>query len=212
MHPHKNSKFFLFVLVIFALLGVGFGFYQIYSNLYNPLKVQRENKSFADSREESQLRSIQYVLSLQNKDSDNDGLSDYDEIYIYKTSPYLKDTDSDGINDKSELMEGGDPLCHKDKDCTGQGLTPPPLPIDEFEKQIPEYPNINPILPAPAGTTDAVEDSNLNNKNLFKSFSGDISAKELRSMLEQSGFTKEQVDAFSDEELLNTWNKVLGGR
>lgn len=50
------------------------------------------------------------VQTLRQKDTDGDGLSDYDELYIYHTSPYLKDTDSDGDNDGTEVKAGKDPL------------------------------------------------------------------------------------------------------
>jgi hypothetical protein len=39
----------------------------------------------------------------KNKDSDGDGLTDLDEINIYKTAPKKADTDSDGINDGKEV-------------------------------------------------------------------------------------------------------------
>jgi hypothetical protein len=52
------------------------------------------------------------IENLNNlKDTDGDGLSDYEERYIYGTSPYLVDTDSDGISDYDEIMAGQDPLC-----------------------------------------------------------------------------------------------------
>lgn len=50
------------------------------------------------------------VQALKQKDSDGDGLSDYDEIYLYHTSPYLQDTDSDNDNDGAEVRAGRDPL------------------------------------------------------------------------------------------------------
>lgn len=53
---------------------------------------------------------------LRNMDSDGDGLSDYDEIYIYKTNPNLVDTDGDGYSDYEEVTNGYNPL--------GEGLLP----------------------------------------------------------------------------------------
>ncbi len=37
-------------------------------------------------------------------DSDNDGISDVDEINIYKTDPKKKDTDGDGLSDWNEIL------------------------------------------------------------------------------------------------------------
>ncbi len=46
---------------------------------------------------------------LKTMDSDRDGLSDYDEIYIYHTDPYNPDTDGDGYTDGDEVKNGFDP-------------------------------------------------------------------------------------------------------
>ena len=43
-------------------------------------------------------------------DTDNDGLSDVDEIYKYKTDPNNPDTDGDGYLDGEEIVNGYDPL------------------------------------------------------------------------------------------------------
>src|SRR3989339_684253 len=43
-------------------------------------------------------------------DSDKDGLSDVDEMYIYHTDPQLADTDGDGYLDGLEVDRGFDPL------------------------------------------------------------------------------------------------------
>ena len=48
--------------------------------------------------------------NLKMKDSDNDGLSDYDEINKYKTNPNNPDTDGDGIKDGDEIQLGLNPL------------------------------------------------------------------------------------------------------
>lgn len=45
-----------------------------------------------------------YKTNPLNKDSDSDGLTDYEEIFVYKTNPLLLDSDGDGINDKDEIF------------------------------------------------------------------------------------------------------------
>jgi len=52
-------------------------------------------------------------------DSDGDGLTDYEEIYIYGTDPFNPDTDGDGLTDYEEVMiYGTDPL---NPDTDGDG-------------------------------------------------------------------------------------------
>ncbi len=43
------------------------------------------------------------------KDSDRDGLSDWDEVHIYGTNPYNPDTDKDGVSDGQEVAMGRNP-------------------------------------------------------------------------------------------------------
>jgi hypothetical protein len=43
-------------------------------------------------------------------DTDGDGLSDYDEIFIHRTDPQRTDTDGDGQTDGQEILAGTDPL------------------------------------------------------------------------------------------------------
>ncbi len=56
--------------------------------------------------------------ALRKTDTDGDGLSDYDEIMIYHSSPYIRDTDSDGIPDGEEVRRGTSPVCPEGKDCS----------------------------------------------------------------------------------------------
>lgn len=43
------------------------------------------------------------------KDSDKDGISDYDEIHLYQTNPFTADTDGDGFIDGAEIAQGFNP-------------------------------------------------------------------------------------------------------
>ena len=48
-------------------------------------------------------------LPPEGLDSDNDGLTDREEIEVYFTNPYKEDTDGDGFDDGQEIAEGFDP-------------------------------------------------------------------------------------------------------
>jgi hypothetical protein len=50
-----------------------------------------------------------------SRDSDADGLSDGDELYLYHTSPHLDDTDGDGFLDGYEVQTGKSPTDPEDK-------------------------------------------------------------------------------------------------
>ena len=56
--------------------------------------------------------------AAKNTDTDGDGISDYDEVNIFKTSAFLKDSDGDGISDYDEIKAGTDPNCPTGKDCS----------------------------------------------------------------------------------------------
>ncbi|HCC01324.1 MAG TPA: hypothetical protein DEP60_01345 [Ruminococcaceae bacterium] len=54
------------------------------------------------------------------KDTDFDGLSDKEEVQIYKTNPTKYDTDGDGLNDYMEVKNGFNPF---KSDTDGNGIT-----------------------------------------------------------------------------------------
>lgn len=53
-----------------------------------------------------------------NPDTDGDGLTDWEEVYIYGTDPLNRDTDGDGIIDGDEVELGTNPLL-RDSDNDG---------------------------------------------------------------------------------------------
>ncbi len=52
----------------------------------------------------------QETSSLTSRDSDSDGLSDYDELTVYTSSSVNPDSDQDGVIDSVEILTGSDPL------------------------------------------------------------------------------------------------------
>ena len=96
---HKD-KIILFGLVIFSISILITGYFKIKSAIYKPFAV-KTNVS---------VEQLKYILkSQQDKDTDNDGITDWQEENTYHTSKYNTDSDSDGINDKEEILAGSDP-------------------------------------------------------------------------------------------------------
>lgn len=178
----REQKIGFVLLLIFAIISVALGLMQIRNNLYRPFAL----KDTVPSTYKDQINSID---ALRFRDTDGDGLSDFDELYIYGTSPYLADTDSDGLTDKQEIDRGMDPLCPTGRDCTNPvisgvgvakmvgvsttvaGASSPPKPADVLQ-----------ILHDP---------------------------KQLRPLLVQSGMKKELLDKISDADLLLLVSQLL---
>jgi len=61
------------------------------------------------------------LVGIVTTDSDNDGITDWDEVNYYYTDPNDYDTDGDGSDDWSEAVNGrGDPLgAYEDTDTDG---------------------------------------------------------------------------------------------
>lgn len=98
-----------------AIVGLVFGFWQLKTSIGLPFAVllPPENTTAATQADTTADEAV-----LRAKDTDGDGLSDYDELAVYRTSQYLKDTDSDGTDDKSEIAKGTDPNCASGSTCT----------------------------------------------------------------------------------------------
>lgn len=108
-----EQKFGFVFLLIFAVLFLILSFFQIRNNLYRPYALSDAvpstliKEKFNDPTE-----------ALHYRDTDRDGLNDFEEIYIYDTSAYLEDTDSDGIKDKEEILQGKNPICAEGSSCS----------------------------------------------------------------------------------------------
>ena len=123
------------------------------------------------------------LLGLSQKDTDLDGLSDYDELNIYKTSPYLADSDSDNYTDKQEIARGSDPNCFEGKDCFGlsdlqSGITPQTV-----------VPQLSAGVPSGLATN--------------------LSVDQIRQILLEAGLTQDYLDILSDQDVLNLYQQAL---
>lgn len=119
----RRLGWLIFGLGISALVLGGL---QLQGNLKRPFTAAGR----AEAQRSSQPQDTE-LLALQAKDTDKDGLTDYDELYAYNTSPYIADSDSDGQGDKQEVDSNTDPNCPTGEACgvvsntntTGNGNT-----------------------------------------------------------------------------------------
>ncbi len=108
--PNKSKILSLSFLSALSLFILVLGFLQIRGTIYGPFRGFK--KSNTEKKMTLTQEEILSVLSEQAKqeDTDKDGLSDYDEVYVHKTSPYIEDSDSDAFSDAEEVEAGSDPL------------------------------------------------------------------------------------------------------
>lgn len=193
---HKQSlgtgqKIAVFSLAVFAILVIGMWMVQFKKSISGPFDYSANtnnsnlNEQVAPEEEDSEE-------SLRNKDTDGDGLSDWDELYLYKTSPYLEDSDSDGFSDKEEIDSENDPSCPIGRDCYG-----PEIIEDSDDLNADDINNL--VLPEQPDIPTDIQDI------------GQLDAATIRQMLLEAGMDANMLNQFSDEELIEEWGKSIGG-
>lgn len=182
----KPQKVAVFVLSVLAVFIIVFWVWQMQAQI---------NRPFADRTTDNTpliATSTDINAILKARDTDSDGLSDYDEIYTYKTSPYLEDTDSDGILDRSEVEQGTDPNCPQGQNCS---VPAPAATVDQ------NTPTLNQVS---TGTESGIDNATLQN-----AVNGQIDATTLRKLLLSGGASKDELDKISDADLMKSYQDTL---
>jgi hypothetical protein len=123
-HNHKVIWPFL----ILSIFLVAFGFRFMYGNITD--SVSYDVPEWVEE-EFAQETDAELIAKMQKDDTDEDGLSDYQELYQYHTSMFLADTDSDGYTDYEEVTSGNDPACPSGQSCNLLKLITPKSKISE---------------------------------------------------------------------------------
>lgn len=186
----RKEKLGFVGLIVLAILIIYLGFRQMSNSIHGPFAA-RLAASLAQPREEILTEDEQLNL-LKQKDTDKDGLSDFDELKIYQTSPYLADTDSDGIPDKTEIDKGTDPNCPKGKSCGAEivNSTAGTMATNTFASPIGNIPSVDQLM-------------------LQSLFGQNPDPKLLRDFLIKQGVDKKIVEAFTDEELKTVFQEAI---
>lgn len=215
----KNQKIAAASLAVFAVLIVVLWSVQLKNNIYGPLNGAADSAG-------SELANNQTAndLALKNKDTDADGLNDYDELNLYKTSPYLADSDSDGDKDGDEVKKGADPNCPQGRTCfnaslgeNGAASGTPVLSTDILNNLSNQSQALNNLLnnaaqPAnSAGGPAAGQGTENLTADQLQAFKN-IDAASLRQLLIEAGLPKETLDRISDTELMRSYGETLNSQ
>ncbi|HUT22703.1 MAG TPA: hypothetical protein VMX18_04930 [Candidatus Bipolaricaulota bacterium] len=232
---HRLDKQQKISIAAISLIGVGvlvFGFWRFNGSIGVPFP-KLGNESNAQVAATEGLRDD----TLKNLDTDNDGLNDYDESYVYLTSPYLEDSDSDGYSDQAEIQNGYDPNCPAGENCfsdlAGESEQQTGEPVAVQNTQIPE---IDPIaLRAQLLSLGVIDEATLNGiddetliqvykelgvtegttGNIFDAAEAElsnpaaVSIEEIKEMLREGGLEEDIINSVDDSTLMDLYNEAL---
>lgn len=184
--PQKRAVLFLFFLAIIVVI---FWVVQMRAHINDPFNYDSQTKTSSE---------LDYADALMANDIDGDGLSDYDEMYTYSTSPYLEDSDSDGLSDKQEVEQGTDPNCATGQTCGSSDFTTTSSSTADY---------INDTLDSSGLDASSAEESALQ-----QVLSGDIDAATLRRLLIESGANQTELEQISDEDLMKSYQETLASQ
>ncbi|MEK7158946.1 MAG: hypothetical protein AAB766_00385 [Patescibacteria group bacterium] len=185
-----------------AIVGAGIlimGFIQIKNIIQIPWPVSKTEPGQAVAQTSKKEVAVDLKnedpKKLKTQDTDEDGLSDFDEVYIYETSAYLADSDSDGVNDIDEIKNSEDPTCPIGVKCfaTASGTS-------ETSKTLNQTLRDGSGQASETSETSEVEMTDLTN----------LSASDLRALLLKSGkVNADQLKLVDDQTLLDMYKKMI---
>jgi hypothetical protein len=228
-----KTKVFFGLFLFFVFFALIFSFLSFRSNI----KIKSAYEERQVENEKAQQESWQELIKMQSLDTDGDGLTDYDEQYIYQTSIYLADTDSDGYDDNVEIKSGNNPLCPSGRDCEIDTETR--AEISDFPEEPESYQDFDNYTPEEIrqmlidGGASEIEVYALSDEQIIQiveevkqenpdsnitspiTAQGDVqsenmSVAEIRQALLDTGeVSTEQIDQISDSELLSIYQEVF---
>jgi len=169
------------VVLVMGVMGLAIGIYQWHGSFKAAFARAESVFKTPDQIEAARIQ------GLKAKDTDMDGLSDYDESYVFRTSPYLKDSDSDGVDDKTEVGGASDPNCPTGKSCGVEPAVPIARPTESASDTMDA-----------AALQQQVADQLLN-----------PTPAQVRAMLMQNGVKESELKDIDDATLLDLYRQSL---
>lgn len=184
----KEQKVAFGIITGTGCIALVLGGLYLVRHIAEPFYINYSGEMYLSAQDQQALE----MAEQQKKDTDSDGLTDYDELYVYGSSPYLMDTDGDGYTDLTEVTNGTNPACAGEncaQDTTSQ-------PVGLFDDLLPSTDQVADI--APSMSIEEIQQA-------VKSLTID----EIRDLLIQAGADSEELANISDEELQALFTQVM---
>lgn len=189
----EGHRLAISIVAAASAVMIAFGFLSIGKYVKQPFEPKGGRFVSLDERE------AEAEAALKLKDTDADGLTDYDELRIYHTSPYLEDTDSDTYLDGAELKSGDDPSCPRGQVCqSSSAYVAPAAKLDPNDALMGAPTLLDPSTLA--GTTSGVDAT-----SILTQFDAD----KVRAVLKSAGMSEAQLSKITDEQLRQIYDEAL---
>ena len=207
----KRSYLAVVVLGVVLLGGSGWLFWENMHSYFRPKKVATANSA----TESDQIKKLKTV------DTDGDGLSDYNELFAYHSSPYLFSTAGDNISDGVKVEKGENPSCPEGKSCSLVNVL---IPADGNSNLNASY--LRQALVAAGVSQETLSNTNdsslmdlyqrvvngATNANINSPTVGDLtnlSGSSIRSLLTQNGVSADTLSKVDDATLEQIFAQVI---
>lgn len=187
----KEHKLGYYLVAGIGSLSVIFGFFYMGAHVVSALSQDYDGPLYLTPEQKQQ----QELITLQASDTDQDGLTDYDELYAYGTSRYLADSDGDGLSDLNEIQAGQDPNCPQGQDCINGLGNVYELGENPAQGLVEGSSELN---GGGSDQTDAIQDVIQN-----------TSATQIRQILLESGLDPELLDSMTDAQILALYEQTV---
>lgn len=184
----REQKAGLFFVVVCGLGALIFGVQYVWTHMAKPFSIEYTGPRLVTGAEKQSAE----IAQQKSSDTDSDAVSDYDELYIFKTSPYLADSDSDGLSDGDEITAGQDPNCAAGATCESAS-------IDGVNSETADF------LEEDAAAAQAEAQRLQASLDTLRNIPPD----EIRLLLINAGGTEEEISAMSDEEVKDLYDQLI---
>ncbi len=205
----KNRKIALIILSVFSITIIVIWGLNFNSSLRDPFSYQGDliasNKNNCVDGNCAVGEMTSDNLELKNIDTDGDGISDWDELFIHGTSPYLEDTDGDTLSDYEEIfVYKTNANCPEGQDCSNSLSQSTSQNSGSSEASNDFYDFLTSL------ETSVEQDVNSTSSNSSMGNSSEkVDAQSLRQILIQSGIEESDLEQINDDDLMKLYQEVL---